>query len=43
MGKKVANNQTIFDPNGKDGQLKRLDYNSKGELIKLEWNVPARN
>ena len=43
MGDEAANNQTIFDPNRKDGQLTRLDYSSKGEQNKLEWNVPARN
>jgi len=31
MGDKSANNQTIFDPNRKNGELTRLDYNSKGE------------
>ena len=42
-GDEDANSQTLFDPEGKEGELTRIDYNKKGEQNKLEWIVPPRN
>jgi hypothetical protein len=42
-GDEDANSQTLFDPEGKEGELTRIDYNKKGEQNRLEWIVPPRN
>ena len=43
MGDSFENSQIIFDPNRKEGQLKRLSLNSKDENGKLEWVVKTKD